>query len=231
MTSTTETAEDHVHRSAPPFDTAEIDRLLTTTRSVRRRLDLSRPVGLDVVMECLQAAVHAPSAANTQLWRWLVVTDDGLKSELARLFRAGGRDYLRANAEQPGDEASQRVYRSAQHLVDVLDRVPVLLVPCIAAEVDQTNAPALYGSVFPALWSFMLALRARGLGSTYTTFHLAYAAEAAALLGIPPGVTQVGLVPVAYTVGTDFRPARRRPAAEVTYLDRWGAPVPATAAR
>jgi nitroreductase len=105
----------------------------------------------------------------------------------------------------------------------VLDRVPVLLVPCVAAQIDAANAPALYGSVFPALWNFMLALRARGLGSTYTTFHLAHADEAARLLGIPAGVTQIGLVPVAYTVGTEFAPAARRPAIELTYVDRWGA--------
>lgn len=209
---------------ATPFDVAEADRLLTTTRSVRRRLDLDRPVDLGVVLECLEVAVHAPSAANTQLWRWLVVTDPQLKAGLARLFRAGGQDYLTGQQQNAGDDAAQRVYRSAAHLVDVLDRVPVLVVPCVASEIDAANAPALYGSVFPALWSFMLALRARGLGSTYTTFHLAHAEEAAGLLGIPAGVTQVGLVPVAYTVGTEFGPARRRPAAELTYVDRWGVP-------
>jgi nitroreductase len=212
--------------SAPPvttpFDVAEADRLLTTTRSVRRRLDLERPVDLQVVLDCLEVAVHAPSAANSQLWRWVVVTSPELKAGLSRLFRSGGQDYLRSQQENPGDEAAQRVYGSAAHLVDVLDRVPVLVLPCVAAEVDLVNAPALYGSVFPALWSFMLALRARGLGSTYTTFHLPHADEAAELLGIPARITQVGLVPVAYTVGTDFRPARRRPASELTYVDRWG---------
>jgi nitroreductase len=205
-----------------PFDVAEADRLLTTTRSVRKRLDLDRPVDLQAILDCLEVAVHAPSAANTQLWRWLVVTSPDLKAKLAELFRSGGQDYLRSQLETPGDDAARRVYQSAAHLVDVLERVPVLVVPCVAAEVDLENAPALYGSVFPALWNFMLALRARGLGSTYTTFHLAHADEAARLLGIPAGITQVGLVPVAYTVGTDFRPAARRPAVELTYVDRWG---------
>ena len=146
----------------------------------------------------------------------------GPEGEAGGAVPVGGQDYLRSQLETPGDDAARRVYQSAAHLVDVLERVPVLVVPCVAAEVDLENAPALYGSVFPALWNFMLALRARGLGSTYTTFHLAHADEAARLLGIPAGITQVGLVPVAYTVGTDFRPAARRPAAELTYVDRWG---------
>jgi nitroreductase len=208
-----------------PFDTAETDRLLTTTRSVRKRLDLDRPVDPEIILDCLRLAVQAPTGSNGQGWRWVVVTDAAKRAELARLYTEGGADYLRAQAASHADPQTRRVYESAVYLTEILDRVPVHVIPCIEGRAD--NAPnaasaSRYGSIIPAAWSFMLALRSRGLGSVWTTLHLFKEKEAAELLGIPDDVTQVALLPVAYTVGDDFKPARRPPVEGITYWDGWG---------
>jgi nitroreductase len=207
------------------FDTAVTDRLLTTTRSVRKRLDLDRPVETEVVLECLQLAVQAPTGSNAQGWRWLVVTDPEKRAELGRIYSEGGADYLRSAAANELDPQTKRVYESAVHLSDVIGRVPVHVIPCIHGRAD--NAPnimsaSIYGSIMPAAWSFMLALRSRGLGSAWTTLHLMKEKEAAELLGIPDNVTQVALIPVAYTVGDDFKPAKRPPIDTITYWESWG---------
>jgi nitroreductase len=213
------------------FDLAETDRLLTTTRSVRRRLDLDRPVELSVVLDCLRIAIQAPTASNAQDWRWLVVTDKPKRQALAELYRASAAGYFAHQASGVLSDQDRRVRESAEYLADVIDRVPVLVIPCIARrlrpELAANNAVAasFYGSILPAAWSFMLALRSRGLGTAWTTLHLAHEQEAAEMLGIPPTVTQVALLPVAYTIGDDFAPARRRPVEEFTYLDTWGKPI------
>jgi nitroreductase len=208
------------------FDTAVTDRLLSTTRSVRKRLDLDRPVEPEVILECLRLAVQAPTASNGQNWRWLVVTDSGKRAELARLYAEGGADYLRSAAAREMDPQTKRVYESAVHLADILGRVPVHVIACLQGRAD--NMPNIisasqYGSIIPAAWSFMLALRSRGLGSAYTTMHLLKEKDAAELLGIPDDITQVALFPVAYTVGDDFKPAERPPVETITYWDTWGA--------
>lgn len=208
-----------------PFDLAEIDRLLTTTRSVRRRLDLARPVERAVIEACLRIAIQAPTASNRQDWRWMVVTDADKRRGLAELYRQVGADYLAEAGRRASDPQTRRVYESAVYLTEVLDRVPVHVVPCIERKVSDAatvTAASMYGSILPAVWSFMLALRARGLGAAWTTLHLGREREAAALLGIPDTVTQVALLPVAYTVGGGFVPAARRPASEITYFDTWG---------
>lgn len=208
------------------FDTSVTDRLLSTTRTVRRRLDLERPVEESVILDCLRLAIQAPTGSNAQGWRWVVVTDPDKRSELARMYAEGGAGYLKAAAGQEKDDQTRRVYESALHLTDILDRVPVHVIPCIEGRAD--NAPNIlsasaYGSVIPAAWNFMLALRSRGLGSAWTTLHLFKEKEAAELLGIPyEKVTQVALIPVAYTVGLDFKPARRPPVEGITYWDSWG---------
>ena len=207
------------------IDTAVTDHLLTTTRAVRKRLDLDRPVDPSVVLECLRIAVQAPTASNAQTWRWMVVTDPGKRAELARLYREGGEGYLRAAAESELHPQTRRVYDSAVYLTGILDRVPVHVIPCLLGRAD--NAPnlmsaAMYASIIPAAWSFMLALRSRGLGSAWTTLHLFKEQEAADLLGIPADVTQVALIPVAHATGTDFKPAQRGPVEEITYWDSWG---------
>lgn len=208
------------------FDLAQTDKLLTTTRSVRKRLDLDREVPESVILECLRLAQQAPTASNGQNWRWIVVTDADKRRELARLYSEGGRGYLASAAGQEMDPQTKRVYESALFLTDILDRVPVHVIPCVEGRAESTMnilSASTYGSIIPAAWSFMLALRSRGLGSAWTTLHLFKEQEAAELLGIPyEKVTQVALLPVAYTVGTDFRPAARPPVESITYWNAWG---------
>ena len=210
------------------FDLATVDALLSTTRAVRKRLDLDRPVPDDVLLECLQLAVQAPTGSNRQGWRWMVVRDAAKKAALADIYRRGGADYLRKAAEdaEPGTQIG-RVMDSATYLVDHLHEVPVMVIPMIIGRVDDgVNSPSgLFGSIIPAMWSFQLALRSRGLGSCYTTIHLRHEQEAAELLGIPAHLAQAGLLPVAYTKGTDFKPAARPPVAEITYLDTYKNPI------
>ncbi len=209
----------------PPFDLAVVDRLLSTTRSVRKRLDLDTPVPDETITRCLQLAVQAPTGSNSQGWRWLVVTDPDLRAGLADLYRRGGLDYLQsANDNGTGDPQTNRVVSSAYWLLEHLAEVPVHVIPCINGRPHGSAfaGAGLYGSILPAVWSFQLALRSRGLGSTFTTLHLAFEQEANELLGIPDNVTQAGLLPVAWTKGTDFKPATRPPVTGITYWDGWG---------
>ena len=208
------------------IDTTVTDHLLTTTRAVRKRLDLERPVETSVILQCLRIAVQAPTGGNAQGWRWVVVTDPDKRAGLARLYDEGGADYLRSAAANAMDEQTKRVYESALYLTDILDRVPVHVIPCVRGRIDHASSIAsasMYGSIIPAAWNFMLALRSRGLGSAWTTMHLFKEKEAAELLGIPADVTQVALIPVGYTTGGDFKPAERPPVEGITYWDTWGA--------
>ena len=211
-----------------PFDLSVTDQLLSTTRAVRRRLDLSRPVEREVVLDCIRLSQQAPTGSNSQGWRWLVVEDAQKRAALAQLYEEGASNYLAQAREQLSNEDRQtrRVYDSALWLVQHLAEVPLYVIPCIEARLPEgaSNfaAASLYGSIFPAVWSFQLALRSRGLGSTLTTLHLSHEREAAALLGIPDGVSQVALLPVAYTRGTDFAPASRPPARDITFWNAWG---------
>ncbi|MEM7337522.1 MAG: nitroreductase family protein [Actinomycetota bacterium] len=210
------------------FDLHQVDQLLSTTRAVRKRLDLERPVPDDVLLECLQLAVQAPTGSNRQGWRWMVVRDDAKKAALADLYNKAGGAYLKEAAASV-EEGSQtgRVMTSANYLAENLHRVPVMVIPMIIGRVEDapTSGAGLFGSIIPAMWSFQLALRSRGLGSCYTTLHLGHEAEAAELLGIPAHMTQAGLLPVAYTKGTDFKPAARPPVEEITYLDTYKNPI------
>lgn len=217
------------------FDLGQVDALLSTTRAVRKRLDLDRAVPDDVLLECLQLAVQAPTGSNRQGWRWLVVRDQATKDGLADLYRRAGGEYLAAAAAD-ADAATQsgRVMDSANFLAEHLAEVPVMVIPLIIGRIDGASGPVsngdaagLFGSIIPAMWSFQLALRSRGLGSCYTTLHLGLEAEAAELLGIPAHVTQAGLLPVAYTKGTDFKPAARPPVESITFLDRYKQPFAA----
>jgi nitroreductase len=201
------------------------DELLTTTRSVHLRLDLDRPVGLDVVMACLRLAVQAPTGADHEGWRWVVVRDPALRAVVADAYARGlaavGAEVAAALAQDP---TKRRLLEGSRHLVEHLHRVPVLVLACQEGRPEGMGAAELaswYGSILPPVWSLQLALRSRGLGSCLTCAHLRHADEVAAALGIPENYTQVALLPVAYTLGTDFRPARRRPVEEVVHLDRW----------
>lgn len=207
------------------MDITSVDELLTTTRAVRKRLDLTRPVSREVIMECIRLAMQAPTSSNAQDWRWVVVTDPGKRAAIAEIYRSVGAEYLvhaEANAEDP---QTRRVYRSALGLTETLAQVPVHVIPCLLQPIDERNrlvAASAWASIIPAGWSFLLALRSRGLGSVWTTMHLAKEREVADLLGIPGTVTQAALFPVAYTIGTDFRPAARPPAETITFFDEWG---------
>lgn len=207
------------------IDTAVTDHLLATTRSVRKRLDLERPVEREKILECLRLAVQAPTASNSQSWRWMVVTDPDKRAGLARIYRDAGAAYLRSQLDKVDSDQNHRVYNSALYLAENLHRVPVHVIPCIEGRndgADNAMAAGFYGSILPAAWSFMIALRSRGLGSAWTTLHLLAEAEAAALLGIPDTVSQIALLPVAYFTGDDFRPAARPPVEGITYWDGWG---------
>jgi nitroreductase len=206
-------------------DIASVDELLTTTRSVRKRLDLTRPVSRDVILECLQLAMQAPTASNAQDWRWLVITDADKRAAIAEIYRSIGRHYLPGLAAAETDPQTQRVLSSAISLTDTLADVPVHVIPCLHKRFDGNDpvvASSAWASIIPAGWSFMLALRSRGLGTVWTTMHLAREREVAELLGIPDTVTQAALFPVAYTIGTDFRPASRPSAETITFWDSWG---------
>ncbi len=204
------------------------DELLSTTRAVRRRLDLSRPVEREVLEECLQLAQQAPTAGFAQNWHFVVVTDGKKRAALGELWRRSGQRYLAARVARGGgggDGQTARIGASVVHLLEHIGEVPVHLIPCVEGRTDDKPAwqqASRFGSIIPATWSFMLAARARGLGTVWTTFHLAYEEEAAELLGIPyADVMQVALIPVAYTIGTDFKPGRRRPLDSMVHWDGW----------
>jgi len=211
------------------FDLAQTDRLLTSTRSVRKRLDLTRPVPRDVVLECLELALQAPTGGNKQRWRWMVVDDPDLRMGLADLYRKTWEPYIKARREEiaaSGRGPNEAIIDSSSYLAEHLHEVPVHVIPIaldrLPEGTDIATTSGYFGSIIPAAWSFMLALRSRGLGAAWTTLHLVYEKEAAALLGIPDTVTQVALLPVAYTIGDEFKKAQRKPAAEVTYWTQWG---------
>ncbi|WP_027008337.1 nitroreductase family protein [Conexibacter woesei] len=212
------------------FDTEQTDLLLSTTRAVRKRLDLDRPVEPEVLLECLELAHQAPIGGNVEVRKWVVVTEPGLKKALADMYREHALPYLEAKqAAGTDDVVQERVGDSALFLAHNLERVPVLVIACLTSPIDlslNASAAPTYGSVMPGVWSFQLALRSRGLGSAWTTLHLGSENAAAELLGIPAGVTQAALLPVAYTKGTDFRPARREAIRDQVSWNRWGETTP-----
>jgi len=210
-----------------PFDLSQTDKLLTTTRAVRKRLDLTRPVPRQLLRECIEVATQAPAGGNVQRWRWVVVDDPELKLGLAELYRRAYEPYIAQQRELVAEvgRSVAGIISSSDHLAEILQDVPVLVVPCgldrVPADAPEGVAQGYYGSLLPAVWSFMLAARSRGLGTAWTTLHLGYVDEAAALLGIPPTVTQLALVPVAYYTGDDFKPGQRRDVNEVIYWNHW----------
>jgi nitroreductase len=209
---------------ASGLDLATVDKLLSTTRAVRRRLDLTRPVPDEVILECLRLAIQAPTGSNSQSWRWLVVTDPEVRRQLGDLYRHPVMPSRSTFPEVPDSEQQRRMNASAQHLTEHIEEVPALVVPCVQ---DAGGAAGWPPSIYPAVWSFMLALRSRGLGSVLTTRHLYRRDEADALLGVPAGFVQTCLIPVAYFTGDDFKPADRSPVEDVTFWNRWGTARPA----
>ena len=210
------------------------DEVLTTTRAVRKRLDFDRPVEREVLEECLDIGIQAPTGSNSQTYHFVVVTDPEVKKPIAESYRNNffafyGGDDARTSPYADDDPRTGRlgaVVDSATYLAERLHEVPVWVIPCMDGRMDEGTPSfiqaSLWGSIMPAVWSFMLAARERGLGTVWTTLHLPQEREAAELLGIPfESVTQVGLIPVAYTQGTDFKPASRVSAADRTHWDRW----------
>ena len=222
------------------LDLASVDHVLTTTRSVRQRLDLERPVPPELIEEALQIALQAPTGANTQTWRFMIVTDDADKATIADYYRRGAATYVEGKtalsrtgvtAMREYDAADLRqqqrdaVLKSGGYLMEHLQRVPVMIIPCIEGRFEHDDVftqASMWGSILPATWSLMLALRARRLASAWTTLHLQYEREVAALLGIPDNYTQAALLPVAWLRGGDLRPAKRLPVEEVTCWGKWG---------
>ena len=212
------------------------DEVLTTTRAVRKRLDFDRPVEDEVIRECLEIALQSPSGSNSQNWLFLVVTDEAKRRALADLYRQSFDSIYRnsdlaASIAYSGDDQArlatqERVMDSASYMSDNFHRAPVMLIPCLPMKLDGESAmmaSSMLGSILPATWSFMLAARERGLGTSWTTLHLVFEEQAAEILGIPfAEVTQVALIPVAYTKGTDFKAAQREPVESVTYWNTWG---------
>ncbi|MEW2481373.1 nitroreductase family protein [Mycobacterium sp. NPDC049093] len=216
--------------TAEPALNLTVDELLTTTRSVRKRLDFEKPVSREVLMECLDLALQAPTGSNAQGWQWVFVEDPAKKKALADIYRTNANPYLDQPKPERGDIRDQQmdaVTSSARYLTDNFEKAPVLMIPCLEGRPDGAPAgmsASFWGSLLPAVWSFMLALRSRGLGSAWTTLHLLGDGEkqAAELLGIPfDRYAQAGLFPVAYTVGTDFKKAKRLPAEQFSHWDSW----------
>ena len=207
------------------LDVVAADHLLKTTKQVRQRLDLTRPVPRELLLDCIDVASHAPMGGNQERNRWLVVDDPELKAAIAAPYQAVGRPYLAAGAGGVTDARQQRVVASASFLVEHIAEVPAMV---IAMRLDRlpegapnADVAGYHGSVAPGVWSFQMAARARGLGSAWTTFHLVHERQIGELLGIPDTVTQIALLPVGYYTGETFSPAPRRPAAEITYFNQW----------
>jgi nitroreductase len=208
------------------------DEVLTTTRTVRKRLDLTRPVPLSLIRECLEIALQAPSGSNRQHWEWIVVTDPDQRAAIGKVYKRSVDEYLDAAsnagdryADDPERSAIQRrIGDSSRHLGDHMGEVPVLVLPCIRVGrngLGAGNQAGQWGSILPAAWSYMLAARSRGLGTAWTTLHLTYEQEVADILGLPAGIAQGVLIPTAYYTGETFKPAARTPLDEVLHLDRW----------
>jgi nitroreductase len=207
------------------------DELLSTTRAVRKRLDFDRPVDRDVVLECLRLAVQAPNGSNRQGWEWVLIDAEPERRAIAEIYRENferltGVAAAAIPAAPQGDHVA-RNNASGAYLAANLHRCPLIVVPCVRGRLDGLSAPdaaGAWGSVLPAVWSLQLALRERGLGSAWTTTHLRDGGErrVADVVGIPAdSVTQVGLLPVAHTLGTRFAPAERTPVEEVVHWNSW----------
>jgi nitroreductase len=210
------------------------DQVLTTTRAVRKRMDFDKPVAMSTLEECLQIAVQAPSGSNSQGWHFVLVTDQDKKNEIAKWYQKSFAEYeagpaqpTKLHLDDPSmEQVQQRVLGSAQYLAENMARVPAMLIPCATGRLDAPGLPlphaaGAFGSIIPAVWSFMLAARARGIGTCWTTLHLNYEKEIAELLNIPADFTQVALIPIAYTLGTDFKIAPRKPLDGILHTNQW----------
>lgn len=212
------------------FDLTQTDHLLTTTRAVRKRLDLSRPVPRQLILDCVRISTQAPAGGNNQKWRWVIVDDPAKKAVIADAYRRVYAPYIatqqRAVAKAGNAAEKNPILDSSNYLAEVLEQVPVLAIPCaLGSPTDMGDGKGSqqgwWGSVIPAIWSYCLAARSRGLGTVWTTLHLPFDEEVGETLGIPDTVTQLGCIPTAYYTGDDFKLATRKPAEQVTYWNSW----------
>jgi nitroreductase len=212
----------------------DIDYLLTATRSVRQRLDLMAPVDRDEIRDCLRIACQAANGTNMQTWRWVVVSDPGLRQRIGELYKNSYLD--QTGKEETGQQTFKptpfgRIMASSEWLVDHLGEVPLHVIPCYEPYLGNTgpssfSTATIYGSIFPAVWNFQLALHSRGYGTCITTLHLRYEKEVGSLLGIPDTYVQGCLLPVGrLRPGQTFRPAPRKPIEEVAVLDGFDGPA------
>ena len=211
------------NRNEAGFDLDQIDRLLTTTRSVRKRLDFDSDVPDRVIFDCIDLAEQAPSGGNDASRRWIVIKDEATKRKLGEIYARNGEFMINvADRLEGSGHSKEKVFSSSAYLVENFAKAPALVIAAIWGIHDNSGRPGLFDSVIQSAWSFNLALRSRGLGSTWTTLLNASVDELAGILGIPRGITTIVTFPVAYTKGTEFKPAARRPAEQITYFDRWG---------
>jgi nitroreductase len=202
------------------------EEVLTTTRSVRKRLDLERPVSRETITECIEMALQAPTGSNAQGWSWMIVDAPEKKAVIAQHYRDIYYPYREMKSKLPaGDAQADRISESADHLAETLQDMPALVIPLHEGRLegaDSFRQASAWGSILPAVWSLMLALRTKGMGSAWTTLHLPREQEVAELLGIDfDNWTQAGLFPVAYTVGTDFKLAQRQPVENFIHWNEW----------
>ena len=221
------------------FDLASVDHVLTTTRSVRLRLDFERAVPAALIKDALRIALQAPTGANTQTWRFMIVTDAAKRRALADFYRQAATDYVEGKtglsrtgvtmmreyaADDPRQQQREAMMKSGGYLMENLERAPVMVIPCIEGRFEQDDVftqASMWGSILPATWSLMLALRARRLACAWTTLHLRYEKEVSALLGIPATYTQAALLPVAWLRGGDLKPAKRLPVEDASCWEHW----------
>lgn len=214
------------------MDLTAADHLLTTTRSVRKRLDFKRPVERAVLERAIEVAFQAPTGSNAQGWHFVIVTDGAKRRALADLYRRAFELYATAGEsmrpqlapDDPRSSQMPRIIDSATYLAQHMHEAPAMVIPCIEGRVENAGVLAqasVYGSILPAVWSLMLALRARGVGSAWTTLHLMFESDAAKILQVPDTITQAALLPVAYFTGSDFKPAKRLPAKQLTHWEHW----------
>lgn len=201
------------------MDLATVDKLLTTTRTVRKRLDLTRPVEPEIIQQCLEIAIQAPTGRNIAQYHFIVVTDPAKRTALAAIYRKAYAEFMGPQQQEAYRQSDPRFLDSGNYLAEHMHEVPVHILPCVEASSGGSGG---LRSIIPAAWSLMLALRARGIGAAWTSLHTMYEQEAAALLGVPGNIRQAALLPVAYFTGEDFKPAKRVPARERTYWDTWG---------
>lgn len=205
-----------------------VDEALTTTRTVRKRIDFERPVEREVLLECLEVALQSPSGSNAQEWQWVFVTDPDQRSALANLYREGWevyREHYLPHVRGEDEMQVSRISSSAEFMADNFERYPAMLIPCIprfSPDPSAFEVMSRLGSVLPGAWSFMLAARDRGLGTAWTTIHLMREQAAAEVLGVPyEEYMQCVLITIGYSVGTEFKPASRGPLEAVTHWETW----------